>query len=217
MNIWDKLIRGSEYRKTRFHSEKGEFGIKDARDILDMCNSFYSHLRRITTGKLPVLPWLTYPAIRYLEDRIQPGWKIFEYGGGMSSIYFRKITEHVYTVESDKAWYQSLLDQGVENIYLLQDDAYISKVRDFPEKYFDLIVIDGNYDRKACFDVSELHLRKDGIIVFDDSDKHQIVKGPISDLDELITDSDDYHPARFTGWVPGSFWVKETTIITINK
>jgi hypothetical protein len=36
--------------------------------------------------------------------------------------------------------------------------------------------------------------------------------GPIRALDLWLEGAERYSIKRFTGWIPGSFWVKETTI-----
>jgi hypothetical protein len=79
-------------------------------------------------------------------------------------------------------------------------------------EYFDLIVVDGNFDRELCFHRAEKHLKTGGSFVIDDTDKGQVAGGPIRELDRWLDTCDKYRITRITGWVPASFWVKETTI-----
>jgi hypothetical protein len=50
-------------------------------------------------------PWLTFPAIDFLEKNIRPGNKVFEYGGGGSTLFFCKKGAEVVTVEDNNEWF----------------------------------------------------------------------------------------------------------------
>lgn len=54
------------------------------------------------------VPWLTFPAIDFLEKHIKENARVFEYGGGGSSLFFLKKAEKVVTVEHDPAWFDLL-------------------------------------------------------------------------------------------------------------
>jgi len=56
------------------------------------------------------LPWLNFPALDFLEQHIQPDFKVFEFGGGGSTLYFCKKTSEVTTVEDHAAWFKTLTD-----------------------------------------------------------------------------------------------------------
>jgi hypothetical protein len=49
-------------------------------------------------------PLYTQPALDYLNSIIDPKWKVFEYGGGFSTVYYNKNCSRVYTTEHDKSW-----------------------------------------------------------------------------------------------------------------
>lgn len=53
-------------------------------------------------------PWLNFMAITYLESAVKPGQKVFEFGGGGSTLYFCKKQMEVYTVEDHSGWFQTL-------------------------------------------------------------------------------------------------------------
>src|SRR5262245_30740131 len=50
------------------------------------------------------LPWMSWQAIDYLEIAIRPGMRVFEWGGGGSTIFFAEHGCHVTTVESSGVW-----------------------------------------------------------------------------------------------------------------
>lgn len=59
------------------------------------------------------LPWITFPALDRLKGLVRPTDKVFEYGGGGSTLYWCDHAAEVITVEHDASWY-SLLQEAVE-------------------------------------------------------------------------------------------------------
>jgi SAM-dependent methyltransferase len=55
-------------------------------------------------------PWIVYDAIQFLEEHLDPGMKVFEYGSGVSTLFLSERVERVYGVEHDKEWYQQVQD-----------------------------------------------------------------------------------------------------------
>lgn len=62
--------------------------------------------------------WLTFEAIDFLDDYLKPDQKVFEYGGGGSTLFFCKRAGFVVTVENHEAWYKILSDKIKEKAYL---------------------------------------------------------------------------------------------------
>lgn len=54
-------------------------------------------------------PLYTKPALEFLNSNINSKWKIFEYGGGFSSIYYNKKFSMTYTVEHNYSWGKVIL------------------------------------------------------------------------------------------------------------
>lgn len=54
------------------------------------------------------LPWLTFPAIKILEQQLNKTAKVFEYGGGGSTLFFLDKAGSVTTVEHNKEWFDIL-------------------------------------------------------------------------------------------------------------
>jgi len=50
-------------------------------------------------------PWITFDAIDILKANVNKNSKIFEYGGGGSTLFFVKRAGEVHTVEHDKEWF----------------------------------------------------------------------------------------------------------------
>ena len=50
------------------------------------------------------VPWVPYPARHWLESQVKPGWDVFEYGAGGSTLFFSERVRSVVTVEHDEGW-----------------------------------------------------------------------------------------------------------------
>ena len=59
---------------------------------------------RPTTPLQRGLPWTSWPSIEYLQKRLRPGMRVFEWGGGGSTVFFLRLGCSVATVESDRVW-----------------------------------------------------------------------------------------------------------------
>ena len=57
-------------------------------------------------------PWLTFQVVDFLRAHLEPNHRVFEYGGGGSTLFFTARASEVHTVEHDKAWF-SVLEQAV--------------------------------------------------------------------------------------------------------
>lgn len=126
-------------------------------------------------GKGRALPWLTYPAIRFLEGRIGAGlgFRVLEFGSGNSTIWLSDRVESVYSVEHDLVWYNKFrrmakLGNVVYMYRCLRDYAVVAG----QFKGFDLVIIDG-VDRVRCSRNAVLVLNPGGVIVWDDSEREQ--------------------------------------------
>jgi hypothetical protein len=53
-------------------------------------------------------PWFTFQAMEFINSRLKPGIKVFEYGGGSSTQYFIRKGGEVHTAEHHKGWFADL-------------------------------------------------------------------------------------------------------------
>lgn len=56
------------------------------------------------------LPWINFFARDFLKQNLQPDFKVFEFGGGGSTLYFCKNVAEVVTVEDNPEWFKILAD-----------------------------------------------------------------------------------------------------------
>ncbi|MCA9907704.1 MAG: hypothetical protein KC519_03580, partial [Anaerolineae bacterium] len=60
-------------------------------------------------------PWLGFDAIDYLAARISPGWRVFEYGSGGSTLFWLKSGAEVVSIEHDADWYAQMQQRLMQN------------------------------------------------------------------------------------------------------
>lgn len=126
------------------------------------------------------LPWFTYPAIAFLEERIRPDMAVFEYGAGNSTLWWAARVASVASCEHDAEWLEFLRPKAPGNVEFLHhrlapDGDYCRAIAAF-EKRFDVVVIDGR-ERVDCAKNALGALKGDGVILWDDSDRSEYEEG----------------------------------------
>lgn len=121
------------------------------------------------------IPLYTYPAIEYLNSFDFTNKKIFEFGSGQSTIYWLEQGANVVSVENDHKWVEKLsptLKKFPHHQYIFADksDQYINSIKKFADYYFDIIIIDGIFSRYLCAKNVILKIKKDGLVILDNSD-----------------------------------------------
>jgi hypothetical protein len=126
------------------------------------------------------LPWLTYPAISFLEERLRKEMRVFEYGSGNSTFWWSQRVSSVMSCEHNLNWYKSMqprIPPNVEYIYsALTYGGEYSKVISRYKTIFDIVVIDGR-DRINCARNAVTAMKEDGVIIWDNSDRNQYAEG----------------------------------------
>ncbi|MEE9369170.1 MAG: hypothetical protein V3V05_09985 [Pontiella sp.] len=123
------------------------------------------------------IPWYSYPAISFLEERVQSNWHVLEYGCGNSTRWWSSRASRVDSCEHHRGWYESISNKLPANAecHFREDDAYISFSNEFPSK-IDVLVIDG-IKRVECAERCICALKEDGIIIWDDSNRSEFKGG----------------------------------------
>lgn len=126
------------------------------------------------------IPWITYPATDFLSERIAPGFRVFEYGSGASTLWWASRVRDVVTCEHDAQWFQRIREQAPTNV------TAIHVVLDYGGNYcrqaelaggkFDLIMIDGR-DRTNCLLRAPASLSARGVIVLDNAERPEYAQG----------------------------------------
>jgi hypothetical protein len=126
------------------------------------------------------IPWLTYPAISFLSERLNGDLTIFEYGSGNSTLFYSKIVKKIIAVEHDKEWYEKIkgnLSGNAEIIFVNVDynGRYCQTIKNTNQKY-DIIIIDAE-DRVNCIKNCLDNLDEKGIIILDDTELEEFKEG----------------------------------------
>jgi hypothetical protein len=155
--------------------------------ILQKNHLHKSGWKKSVTRGLPVngdgneIPWFTFGAIYFLNDRLQKEHAVFEYGSGHSTIWFSSRVKQIISVEHDETWYEQMKEpfRKYHNIeYLLKDlgsSGYQKEILNYANA-FDLIVLDGRQRVECCLNCLPA-LKKDGIIIWDNSDRVKYSEG----------------------------------------
>src|SRR5438046_2351056 len=85
----------------------------------------YAHLQSVNSQRAidaagNPLPWYTYPAIEFLRQLDFRDRTVFEYGSGMSTVFWGQKAKQVVSVEDDEEWCNTLktmLSSNAEVIY----------------------------------------------------------------------------------------------------
>tara|TARA_Y100000588_G_scaffold320869_1_gene351714 strand:- start:325 stop:1140 length:816 start_codon:yes stop_codon:yes gene_type:complete len=137
------------------------------------------HLLSVSTmrpmnGEGKPIPWFTYPAIDFLDRIALPGWQVFEWGSGNSTLWWASKTESVIAVEDNESWHDEIKRQLPQNATILKrsDEAYFKAICDYPKEHFDAVIVDGS-TRNECAVRAIPHLKPNGILIFDNSDSRE--------------------------------------------
>lgn len=115
------------------------------------------------------IPWIAYPALRFLEARVQKSFKVFEFGSGMSTLWWAKRVSSVNSVEHDKDWYDRVAPSLPPNASITFADGE-EYVQSAAGQDFDIVVVDG-IQRPDCAMNSISSLSHDGVILWDNTDE----------------------------------------------
>lgn len=165
------------------------------------------------------LPWLTYPAIFWL-DRVLRGTELaFEYGSGQSSLWLAERTRSVTSVEHDPEWAARVAERAPANLRVIcrqstgdsltgpADDPYISAIADGGHGAFDLVLVDGR-SRLSCVEFSLGFLKPGGLLILDNSDRANL-QPAIRQLGQA-----GFAHLFFTGLAPANTSLTTTSLFT---
>ncbi len=154
------------------------------------------------------LPWFTYPAIDYLKQLDLSNLTMLEWGAGNSSLFFSKRVKEIYSIEHNKDWYGKVLEFNITNqkLFFAESD-YAKKPAEFRIP-FDIILIDG-IERENCANESFNILKKDGLIILDNSDRHPEIAANFRNLGLIEVDFHGFGPINDYTWTTSIFMQRD--------
>ena len=174
-----KVVRGSERRKTRFHTERGE-----RLPLAELGNAGRSVVRRLRAGVAYDEPWIAPSATAALARMIDPSWRVLELGSGGSTVWFAERATHVVSFESDPDWArrtrERLAAANRTNVTMIEVgiDGVADELLERFREEFDLAVVDcaesSVVNRLDCLRAVAPLVRPGGSAVLDDSDREHL-------------------------------------------
>lgn len=154
------------------------------------------------------IPWITYPAIHFLENRVGKGMKVFEYGSGNSTRWWASRVAVVHSVEHDREWYEKIsgtLPDNAKLSYVELEYGGLYSQAVAGDQRWNVVVVDGR-DRVNCLKQSINYVANDGVILLDNSDREEYREG----IEFLL--GHGYKMIAFRGLAPIVTYVSETSI-----
>lgn len=111
-----------------------------------------------------VMPWYTRPCLAWLETLDLKDKRVFEYGCGVSTTWYRIQGAVVHGVDSNPEWANG------QKVVTLKED-YIAEVMNYDP--FDFIAIDGIY-RDDCTECALKRLKKGGYLIADNFEQPSV-------------------------------------------
>src|SRR5438309_11109525 len=94
-----RAVNGDSSRKTRLHAETG--AMIDLAGLLYAPRALSEAVCRKVAGRIAQQPWLSYRAIKCLDQLIGQDWSMLEFGCGMSTLWLARRCGFIYSVEHD--------------------------------------------------------------------------------------------------------------------
>ena len=125
-------------------------------------------------------PWITYPCLKFLEQRIHKRMTVFEYGSGNSTLWWAARVGKVISYEHDHDWYRKMEKRvpphvEINYVSLEAGGEYSRKILEYPGQV-NIVMVDG-CDRINCLKNAPVALCDDGVIILDNSDREEYKEG----------------------------------------
>jgi hypothetical protein len=111
--------------------------------------------------------WFCFPALKWLNKINIENFRVLEFGGGGSTLYFSDKNCIVQTIETNNFFKNKIRDN------LRKDNVEFVKK---PKGIYDLILIDSSNNRVKEFELAKRHIKKNGIIIFDNIDRYSLIR-----------------------------------------
>ena len=155
------------------------------------------------------LPWLAWPAIRFLRQVLSPNDAVLEWGAGGSTLFFLDLGCRVYTIESSEEWVSRVggaISKDMRRRWppmLMPDTADYVSGRTRVSRV-DLILVDGLSESRVDCVRECLHLDLPRHFVLDDSWRVEY-----HEISEMLS---GFQRLKMRGFGPGRLGVTQTDI-----
>lgn len=127
------------------------------------------------------IPWMNYPVINFLDERLSSEHIVFEYGSGNSTKWFSGRVKAVTSIEHDSEWGE-IVKPGLPSNSTLElhttKEEYINSLSEFSirESPPDVVIVDGKW-REECIREAIGVLKESSVVVVDDCDREEYTAG----------------------------------------
>ncbi len=162
-------------------------------------------------------PWLTFPAVDWLEARCFEGMRVFEWGSGGSTLFLLDRDASVTSIEHDRLWSDRVKSElghapTIDHRWIPAQGGsfrdYVAAIREFPDDYFDLVLIDGRA-RVDCLEISVSKIKPGGAILFDNAERPRYAQAVEMTRESALR---DWEEILLPGPTP-YFWGSHSTTI----
>jgi len=154
-----------------------------------------------------ICPWYTRNFLETLKKWDVSTWKVFEYGSGDSTNWWRMCAKDVYAIESSKSW-----SEKIGSIYVNNEEEFTSyPLKLIEDGLFDCIIIDNDvFPRDKCTEYALKALKPSGVLIIDNWHQPSVC-GDWPITDELLKDYklNIFHQPDHQDW--------KTMYITLNN
>lgn len=156
-----------------------------------------------------MFPWYTRTFLKYLTQLDINNWKVFEYGGGNSTLWWRKNAREVHSIDTNLSWSQSCNLQ-----YVVDKEEFIKFPLTLIEREkFDCIIIDGEPVewRDECAEYAVKALKDDGILIIDNYNQETVGLGKWPKTDNLLLSYEKqiFAETSHTDWKTGMWTLRK--------
>jgi hypothetical protein len=156
-------------------------------------------------------PWLPFRLIDAMSTIVDGRTRVFEYGGGGSTLWFLDRGAEVVTVEHHHAWAESLRSAASHSRWTLLErgggddfQSYVRAIDGYADDWFDIVLVDGR-ERVSCMKAALTKVKPGGLLIVDDSDRACYAAG----LAGIPWSRQDY-----VGFAPAKPTLAYTTVFT---
>ncbi len=143
-------------------------------------HGIFDEEQRVVDGNGNPVPWITLPAIDFLNDKVPQGLFVFEYGSGYGTLWWAKRARKVIAVEHEDIWYEKMKPMFPNNVHILrrkkEEPSYAESICDFKRTNVDIVIIDGR-NRVECAKKAVETVKKSTVIILDDSERPHYAEG----------------------------------------
>jgi len=194
--------------RIRFINKSLRLNIRTILACEGLIDDYKHEINSINIGDRSPIGWFTYPFLEHLLSCDLSQLRVFEWGGGNSSLWWSQKCREVVTVENESYWFSFIKNktEKIKNLHLMlvQDhDSYVNSLAGFNRS--DVVVIDGHW-RYDCAKSALAKIPPTTLIILDNSDWCPDTCSIIQEQGYARIDFPGFGPANQFTWCTSIFF-----------